>query len=111
MLNGFLKLGIKIKTSFSSDEFTLKYFKLKETFKPLATLHFSSERKMMSILVKRLSDGTYILFSKGSDSSMIPKLNHDEESVSKLKREINVLEKKGLRMYLFAMKLLSNELV
>jgi magnesium-transporting ATPase (P-type) len=33
---------------------------------------FTSERKMMSILVKRLSDGKLLLFVKGADGKLLP---------------------------------------
>lgn len=35
---------------------------------------FSSERKMMSVLVRRESDQKYIVYTKGADSSVLPKV-------------------------------------
>lgn len=44
-----------------------------ESYKLLKFFEFTSDRKMMSVVVKRESDNRLFLFSKGADGVIIPK--------------------------------------
>ncbi len=43
-----------------------------EEYKILKTLEFTSDRKMMSVIVKRVDDGKIFLFTKGADEKLAP---------------------------------------
>ena len=53
---------------------SFKYFSYETEFKVLKTFKFTSERKMMSVLVRRMSDNKLILYTKGADSSVLPRI-------------------------------------
>ena len=51
-----------------------------EEYKIIRTIEFTSDRKMMSVIVKRLKDGKYINFVKGADMAIVPRLlNRDSD--------------------------------
>eukprot|EP00347_Sterkiella_histriomuscorum_P009146 403342344 len=82
-----------------------------EQFSIIKTFEFTSDRKMMSIIVKDLKSKRYVLFCKGADSSIIPKL----QSCSKIDQEtLNSLEnfsQKGYRTLVFAKRELDEQQV
>lgn len=45
-----------------------------EQYQIIRNVEFTSARKMMSVLVKRMSDGKIINFVKGADIAIIPKI-------------------------------------
>lgn len=49
-----------------------------EEYQIVRNIEFTSDRKMMSVVVKRLADGKYINFVKGADMAIVPRiLNKD----------------------------------
>ncbi len=73
-----------------------------ETFHILAVIDFTSERKMMSVLVQ-LADGQVIIFSKGADSVISSKLSSAfESSLSESLKSIEKFAIEGLRTLCFA---------
>ena len=48
------------------------------TFKILATIPFTSALKMMTVFVQRESDEAVFLYTKGADSSVLPKVAQTE---------------------------------
>jgi len=63
---------------------------------------FSSERKMMSVLVRRESDQEYIVYTKGADSSVLPRVVSGITNLDRLQKKILRLEKLGQRVICFA---------
>ena len=57
-----------------SENITLKTDNGIETYKIIKVIEFSSERKMMSVIVQDVNSGNTYLFSKGADIAIIPKL-------------------------------------
>jgi len=53
----------------------------KEVYKVLKVFEFSSERKMMSVVVKSPS-GKVLVFAKGADSIILPKLVGEDQDAS-----------------------------
>jgi magnesium-transporting ATPase (P-type) len=43
-----------------------------EEYRILKMYEFTSDRKMMSIIVKRVNDGKYFVFTKGADDKLSP---------------------------------------
>ena len=63
-----------MKKKRNQDLISIKYQNFHVNFVVLKVFKFSSERKMMSVLVQRCSDDKIILYSKGADSSILPRL-------------------------------------
>lgn len=57
-----------------SDSITIKVNKVQEVYDIIKFYEFTSERKMMSITVKRQSDGALLNFAKGADMMIKKKL-------------------------------------
>jgi magnesium-transporting ATPase (P-type) len=47
----------------------------------LKVVEFTSDRKRMSVIVKREGDGKVINFIKGADIAIIPRLNKADENI------------------------------
>ena len=75
------------------------------SFEILATLEFTPDRKMMSIIVRE-PDGRIQLYTKGADSFVIPRLNQQATvtHLPPLVRELGYLGKLGLRTLIVAGK-------
>lgn len=54
-----------------------------ETYKLLKVIDFTSDRKRMSVVVRREEDGKVINFIKGADMAIIPRMNQDSENKEK----------------------------
>lgn len=81
-----------------------------EKYKILKMIEFTSERKRMSIVVKRESDGKVLNFIKGADFAIVPRLEKGE--VERIKETTQVLDEqanKGLRTLMFAIKELPSD--
>ena len=87
-------------------------------FEVLIFIHFTSDRKRMTILVKDQNQGKYFIFSKGSDSvmicdstnqkSIISKYNHSMEK-KKLERVLEYFSKEGLRILVMGYREIEQE--
>ena len=84
-----------------------------EQYQIIRNIEFTSARKMMSVLVKRLSDGKVINFVKGADMAIIPRIqNKADEFEDGCIENMDELANEGLRTLMFAKKefsALSNE--
>lgn len=78
-------------------KFLISFYK--QTFDLLAKLDFTSERKRMSVIVRHPKTGQIILFCKGADSIIIPRItkNTDPTELSKAKEHLKMFSKDGLR--------------
>ena len=56
LLKACHQFGMTIKKRNQSDTISFKYLDIKESYRILKTFPFSSERKMMSVIVQRQSD-------------------------------------------------------
>ncbi|ORC84901.1 phospholipid-transporting ATPase 1-like protein [Trypanosoma theileri] len=84
----------------------------KRTYEILATLEFTPERKMMSIIVKDRTDQRIILFTKGADSSLSLRLSDDlevQEYMRNLSGKLAEMGEYGLRTLLVGSRILSPE--
>jgi len=81
----------------------------------LHTIAFSSERRMMSVVVRERSSkgksGAVVVYTKGADSSVIPRCEQtsDERVVGHTKWAIEMFAEKGLRTLCVARKEISSE--
>jgi len=82
-----------------------------ETFKILNELPFNSDRKRMSMIIK---DGDkYVLYSKGADSIMLPRIKFNHETDMELQKEtednLHKFASEGLRVLVIGYKIISEE--
>ena len=99
------EVGFTQFVSRNSDTITIKVQDKTETYKILRMIDFSSDRKRMSVVVKREEDGKLFNFIKGADLTILPRLS--EESKSQSVETIELMDKLagvGLRTLMFAMK-------
>ena len=78
----------------------------------LATNEFSSERKLMSVLVRDKRDQKIYVFAKGAESQIMQRLTEQSvasELKSQIEQEVHNFAEKGLRTLLFAMREVSPE--
>lgn len=84
-------------------------------FEVLHVLPFDSTRKRMSIILRHPVSGDRILFCKGADSAMFPRLqpalpgSEEEAVVEKTQQHLNMYAKQGLRVLVMAKRILSDE--
>lgn len=87
-----------------SQHMTLVLEGKEERYELLRIIEFTSDRKMMSVIVKR-DDGQIINFVKGADMSMIPRLTLKSCSEQKTSLDLmNEYSAQGLRTLIFGMK-------
>lgn len=74
-----------------------------EEYKILKVFEFTSDRKMMSVVVKRVSDGKFLVFTKGADDKVAP-LGKDSSIASRVEKQVNKFAQDGYRTLMFAMR-------
>eukprot|EP00759_Apiculatamorpha_spiralis_P026361 PhF_6_TR29350/c0_g1_i5/m.43140/K14802/DRS2, ATP8A; phospholipid-transporting ATPase len=84
------------------------------TYEIMAELDFTPERKMMSVIVMDKS-GQYIVFTKGADSSMMPRMAKEEghaeqDALSKSVTELEATSRLGLRTLVIGWKTITKEM-
>jgi len=76
-----------------------------EEYEILKVIEFDSDRKRMSVVVKRQADGKVLNFIKGADLSIIPKLSANSKvSAEPDVTAMNDMASEGLRTLMFAVK-------
>ena len=76
-----------------------------EKYSIVKMFDFTAERKMMSVVMKRESDGKLLLFTKGADSSVLPLAIYSASGeVAKAALEAGSYAQEGLRTLAFAMR-------
>jgi magnesium-transporting ATPase (P-type) len=70
---------------------------------------FDSTRKRMSLICKEMESEELIMYMKGADSIMFPRLNIDTAQLDKLEADLSAFAKKGLRTLVMGKKMLSFE--
>ena len=78
-----------------------------EEYKLVKSYEFTSDRKMMSVVVKRNTDGKLFLFTKGADTSLLP-LAKNADKIPGINKHIDYYSRLGYRILVFAMKELQN---
>lgn len=68
---------------------------------------FDSTRKRMSLICKEMDTDDIIMYMKGADSIMMPRLNIDTAQKLKLEEDLSTFAKKGLRTLVMSKKILS----
>ena len=80
------------------------------TYETIHVVEFSSARKMMTVVVKELSSGKYLMFTKGAES-VIGRLrtesDNDSEVTDQVFQKVDEYGRQGLRTLVFAMREIS----
>lgn len=76
----------------------------KITYKVLAILPFNSDRKRMSIIVKREGDTNAIIYTKGADNII-----YQRSKETKYDQDVNIYAAEGLRTLVFAQREMEEE--
>ena len=83
-------------------------------FEVLHVLPFDSDRKRMSIILRHPLTRERILFTKGADSAIFPRLevakagSEEEAILEKTQQHLNMYAKQGLRVLVMAKRVLSD---
>lgn len=93
-----------------SDSITIRINGQDEVYKLIKSYEFTSDRKMMSVTVRRISDNTVINFAKGADTVIGAKLAVPGEHETAMFNELESYAALGLRTLTFAMRILEEEL-
>lgn len=104
----------------NSSELTIKVLGKTEIYKNIKFFDFTSDRKMMTRIVKNLETGEVFAYTKGADSAMLPLCEkqcnesghpdfYKEEKV--VIKSIDKFANKGFRTLVFAMREISEEAV
>lgn len=77
----------------------------------MAKLDFTSERKRMSVIVRDPQTMKIILYSKGADSVILPRVvqNASQSDLSKAKEHLKMFSKEGLRTLCIGMAEIDEE--
>ena len=76
-----------------------------EKYKILKVIEFTSDRKRMSMVVKRMNDGRVFNFIKGADFAIVPRLKEgDAEANKETTQLLDEQANQGLRTLMFAIK-------
>lgn len=79
-----------------------------EKYRIIKSFEFTSERKMMSVVLKREKDGKLLLFTKGADGVILPRASHSPqvniEYKDRMHKQANEFAQKGYRTLTFAMR-------
>ena len=65
---------------------------------------------MMSVVVKRLTDNRLMIYTKGADSSLLPRISEGiarGKNKLKMEQELSSFEKMGFRVLFFAKRFLT----
>ncbi|TNV85488.1 hypothetical protein FGO68_gene5841 [Halteria grandinella] len=91
-----------------SEYVTIKLSGKEEKYKIIKSYEFTSERKMMSVVLKRESDAKILLFTKGADGVILPRASQTAalqvEHNENMHRQVNEFAEKGYRTLIFAMR-------
>ena len=77
LLHAARKIGYNF-LSRKKGEIRVKHSKRVHYYNVITTFPFDSTRKMMSVVLKT-EDGEYVMFSKGADTAMYPRLKENED--------------------------------
>ncbi|KAI3620659.1 hypothetical protein CBS9595_002626 [Malassezia furfur] len=92
--NGYVYCGRHLNTV----ELQVPLKKTRERYEVLHTLEFSSARKRMSVILRRLSDQQLIMYTKGADSMIYSRLAHGQDEMKKrVDADLEEFANKGLR--------------
>ena len=89
-----------------SDSVRVRIRDVTETFTILKVFEFSSDRKMMSVTVKR-EDGQVVNYAKGADMMIKKKLENVYAEEESLINKLNSYASTGLRTLMYAQRLLA----
>ena len=78
-------------------------------FETFIEFPFDSTRKRMSLICKEIDTNDLIIYMKGADSIMFPRLNMDLALSEKLEEDLSTFAKKGLRTLVMAKKIITQK--
>ncbi|KAI8873054.1 phospholipid-translocating P-type ATPase, partial [Ramicandelaber brevisporus] len=91
------------------DVLNVEFLGQRQSFTLLHVLEFTSARKRMSVVVSK-PDGQRVLFSKGADSIMYPRLRHGQDSlVNTTATHLEEFASSGLRTLVVGYRLVSDD--
>ena len=86
------------------DQITISIRDQVESYEIIQLFEFSSERGMMSILLKNKETSEIFSYAKGSDSAIQKRILEWEQDQQNLYKDVNTYASKGLRTLAFAFK-------
>jgi magnesium-transporting ATPase (P-type) len=89
-----------------SDNLTIEVGAKREVWKSLKYYEFTSDRKLMTRVVKNVETGEVLVICKGADSSIIPRSVVLDDSVQK---SIDIFANQGYRTLTFGYRTLKND--
>lgn len=99
--------GVELRQR-SIDMMTIKQYGVEETYQMMGEIEFDSDRKRMSMVFK-CPDGKYKVYTKGADTTMLPRVTASEEITTKLNSHLTHFAVEGLRTLVFATKVMEEE--
>ena len=104
LVEGAAKMGYRL-ISKSSNFLTIQIKSHEpEKWYTLIEFPFDSTRKRMSLIVKNSATNQHLILTKGADSSMIPRLRHDDLGIFKIEGHLNEFSLMGLRTLVMGQK-------
>ena len=90
----------------NSDELRIKVGSKTEVYKSLKVFEFTSDRRMMTRVVKNVETGEVLVITKGADSAIIPICSNPDQNII---NEIENFSLEGFRTLAFATKTLPDD--
>ncbi|OMJ82799.1 hypothetical protein SteCoe_16396 [Stentor coeruleus] len=86
--------------------FRMKEDKISEVFERICILEFNSDRKRMSVILKEVNTGNYLIFMKGADLMMFQRIskNNNPGYVEYIKRNVDIFSSRGFRTLVMSFK-------
>ena len=101
MLENHYGCELKARTN---DTITIKFNNKIEKYDILATNEFTSERGMMSVIVRNQESQEIFNYAKGSDQAIRQRLDHIGDSERSMFSELTAYSRMGLRTLMFAQR-------
>ncbi|OMJ89990.1 hypothetical protein SteCoe_7779 [Stentor coeruleus] len=108
---GYTLMKIKSEKMYLEINNKLKDITTNETFERICILEFNSDRKRMSVVLKDLKTGKYMIFMKGADNFIIERLSSENhrENIARLGELVGSFSRRGFRTLVMSFKYISEE--
>ena len=108
-MEGAAEVGYQYSNKFKGTvTVSVKHSQTQEKYDQLVEFPFDSTRKRMSVIVYDQQLQCHILYSKGADSIMMPRLSIEDALKKKLEEDLYTFACDGLRTLVFGKKPLDN---
>lgn len=71
MIKALTEAGLGQLNARDQNTYTIEVFGIQESYKLIKTIEFTSDRKMMSVVMENLDSHNFYVFSKGADISVL----------------------------------------